>query len=279
MKVKDTNPKLTRWALQIQDLNLDIQYRPGRINKNADCLSRIPIASIENRTPNDIVTLQRKDTFCNQLLNYLESKILPPENSSFYNVKIEEFFIDNDNTLKRERPPCNKRRRFLSTVQLVVPQTLKIGIIKALHDHPTAGHLGFQKTYDRITEKIFWINMHHEIKDYCQACHCCSLGKSSPHRRKAPLQPLSVPSEPFDRISMDVIGPLKRTHNGNQYILVMIDALTKWPEAMAIPNQTAETIAKMFVENIICRHGMPKALLTDRGTNFVSKLFKNICYF
>ena len=277
MKVKDTNPKLTRWALQIQDLNLDIQYRPGRVNQNADCLSRIPISSIEIHTPDDITSLQRKDSFCNDLLKYLEHKILPPENSFFFNVKIEEFFIDNDDSLKRERPPCGKRRRFLPTIQLVVPQSLKIVVMKALHDLPMAGHPGFQKTYDRITEKFFWLNMHQEIKEYCTACHSCSLGKSNPHHRKAPLQPLPVANEPFERISMDVVGPLKQTHNGNQYILVMIDSLTKWPEATAIPNQTAETIAKIFVENIICRHGMPKSLLTDRGTNFVSKLFQSIC--
>jgi transposase InsO family protein len=277
MKVKNTNAKLARWALEIQDLNLDIEYRPGKTNSNADCLSRIPVSAVSTETPPDLTVLQTKDKFCRELFDYLDKKILPTEGSELCKLNIEEFFIDEDGLLKRECPPSKKRRRYLKTIQLVVPQELKLTIMKALHNDLTAGHLAFQRTYDRVTEKFFWLNMRNEIKDYCAACHECALGKTSPHFKKAPLKPLPVPSEPFERVSMDIVGPLKSTRNGNLYILVLIDNLTKWPEAFAIPNQTAETVAKIFVEQIICRHGMPKTLLTDRGTNFLSRLFQEIC--
>ena len=56
-----------------------------------------------------------------------------------------------------------------------------------------------------------------------------------------------------------------------------MDYLTKWPEAFAIPDQKMETVAKLFVEKIICRHGIPEELLSDRGANFLSELVQGIC--
>ena len=278
MKVKDTNAKLTRWALEIQDLNLEIEYRPGRINKNADCLSRIPVSAIEADVQPDLITLQLKDSFCKKIFEHI-NKFSTLIGNELTKLNIDEFFIDEDGLIKRKCPPSKKRRRYLENVQLLLPEDLKLIVMKALHNDPMAGHLAFQKTYDRICEKFFWPEMRAEIKQYCAACHECALGKTSPHLKKAPLQPITVPNEPFERVSMDIVGPIKQTKNGNQYILVLIDNLTKWPEAFAMPDQTALTVAKIFVEQVICRHGMPRTLLTDRGTNFLSKLFQEICKF
>lgn len=75
---------------------------------------------------------------------------------------------------------------------------------------------------------------------------------------------------------MDIIGPLQTTKRGNKYLLTFQDAFTSYPEAIPLPDQKAETIAKVFVTEIVSRHGTPKQLLTDRGTNFVSELFKNV---
>ena len=75
---------------------------------------------------------------------------------------------------------------------------------------------------------------------------------------------------------MDIIRPLKVTANKNKYILVIEDHFGKWPEAWALQNQEARTIAKIIVEEIICRYGAPKVYLTDRGSNFRSDLIKNI---
>lgn len=76
---------------------------------------------------------------------------------------------------------------------------------------------------------------------------------------------------------MDVVGPLPVTKRGNKYILTLQDAFTRYPEAVAIPDQKSETVARVFVADFIARHGVPKYLVTDRGTNFVSDLFKNVC--
>ena len=60
--------------------------------------------------------------------------------------------------------------------------------------------------------------------------------------------------------------------NGNQYIVVFMDYLMKWPEAFPMADQKTETIAWLFVNNILCRHGIPEELLSDRGSNFLSDM-------
>lgn len=76
---------------------------------------------------------------------------------------------------------------------------------------------------------------------------------------------------------MDIVGKLPKTHKGNQYILTFQDHFSKYPEAFAIPDQKAETIAEIFVKEIICRHGTPEKLLTDQGSNFVGEILQEVC--
>ena len=84
-------------------------------------------------------------------------------------------------------------------------------------------------------------------------------------------------TKPFQKVAMDIVGPLPKTHAGNQYILTFQDHFSKYPEAFPLPDQRATTIARIFVEEIVCRHGTPEKLLTDQGTNFTSELFREIC--
>ena len=75
---------------------------------------------------------------------------------------------------------------------------------------------------------------------------------------------------------MDILQ-LPITASGNRYIAVFMDYLTKWPEAFAIPDQKAETVVKLFVEQIVCRHSILEELLSDRGTNFLSSVIQEVC--
>src|SRR5215216_3369751 len=93
---------------------------------------------------------------------------------------------------------------------------------------------------------------------------------------KSYLNPIKV-GEPFERIGIDFVGPLERTKKGNKYILVVTDYLTKWPEAKAMKEATAENVVKFIYEGIICRHGCPKIILSDRGTHFKNKLVEGLC--
>ena len=76
---------------------------------------------------------------------------------------------------------------------------------------------------------------------------------------------------------MDIVGPLPVTDNGNRFLLVISDYFTKWPEAFALKDHKAETIANKLVDEVICRHGVPRVIQTDQGRDFESNLIKYVC--
>ena len=93
------------------------------------------------------------------------------------------------------------------------------------------------------------------------------------------MSPIDPPERPFEMMGVDILGPLTQTINGNKYIVVFTDYVTRWPEAFAIKNMEAKTIAKVFVNEIVSRHSAPKVLLSDQGKQFMSKLVKEICLY
>jgi hypothetical protein len=81
---------------------------------------------------------------------------------------------------------------------------------------------------------------------------------------------------PFERIAIDVAGPISQSDQGNRYLLIAMDYFTKWPEAYAIPNQEAATVAEALVTNFFCRFGVPRELHSDQGRNFESRLMQEV---
>ena len=116
--------------------------------------------------------------------------------------------------------------------------------------------------------------MYADIRKYVQTCDECQ--RREKNKRNKPLHPIKV-GQPFDRLGMDIVGPLLKTIRGNMYIVVATEYLTKWPEAQAIPNAKASLVILFFYEDIICRHGCPKEVLTDHGTHFVNEMLDSLC--
>ena len=94
------------------------------------------------------------------------------------------------------------------------------------------------------------------------------------HEHKGPAK---TPLRPFQHIGIDVQGPLPVTEKGNWYIVVAVDWLTKWPEAVAVQEADAQTIAEFLYKDLIARHGIPEEITTDRGTEFNNELIQAMC--
>ena len=143
------------------------------------------------------------------------------------------------------------------------------------HNSPIAGHYTSDRTLSTIRTRIDWPGVAKDVKGICASCP--TYKKAGPAIIvKAPLNPLPVIKEPFTRIAMDLFGPLDRTKAGNKYILVLMDYATKWSEYFALRNVTSETIVNCLIE-VTARIGIPKELLTDKGSNFISKVMKKYC--
>ncbi|KAL5013072.1 hypothetical protein ScPMuIL_011623 [Solemya velum] len=159
--------------------------------------------------------------------------------------------------------------------QIVVPKPYRSTVLSLAHDTPLAGHLGNKKTRERILQCFFWPGIFIDVANYCKSCPECQKGKSK-GIQKAPLVPIPHMEEPFSRIAIDFVGPLPLTERKNRYILVCVDYATRYPEAFALCNQNAETVAECLV-SLFSRVGVPKEILSDQGSNFMSDLMKELC--
>ena len=183
------------------------------------------------------------------------------------------FFKKDGLLYKRWIPPgCNAEE--MAVEQLVLPLQCRETVLRLGHEIPLAGHLGKHKTARRILQRFYWPTLYKDVQEYCRTCGPCQ--KTSQWKdRKAPLIPLPVIGVPFQRIAMDIVGPLPRSRSGNRYILVVCDYATRYPEAVALKSIDAEHIAEELVQ-LFARVGIPEEILTDQGSNFTSQLLTEL---
>jgi hypothetical protein len=158
-----------------------------------------------------------------------------------------------------------------------ISEELKKQILYEYHDAPLGGHRGMNRTIDAIKGKYSWKNMKREIEVYVRKCKSCQTNKTLGSQKRVPMEISTTASKPFEKCSLDIVGPLSETQKGNKYILTFQDELSKFFIATPIPRQDAETITKEFVEQVILKVGTPNKILTDQGSNFLSEIFKNTC--
>ena len=159
--------------------------------------------------------------------------------------------------------------------QYVAPKRLRKEIMRHLHDHRTGGHLGITKTLYNVRQRFYWPGSKKDIVRWCHHCKECGARKPK-HGKRAPLQQ-EVAGMPMERIALDIMGPLPRSNSGNSYILVIGDYFTKWTQAHALPDHTAQTVAKIVVEEWIRKMGVPRVIHSDQGPDFESNLFQEMC--
>lgn len=157
-----------------------------------------------------------------------------------------------------------------------LPEEERDAIFKELHNSPIGGHRGVSKTYNRIKRDYYWENLKEDIQRRIQQCLDCQLKKLVRLKTKQPMIITDTPGTVFDKIAMDIVGPLKITNNGNEYILTMQDQLSKFCLAIPLSNTLSSTIADAFVKRWICIFGAPKCILTDQGRNFLSSLIGRV---
>ena len=117
--------------------------------------------------------------------------------------------------------------------------------------------------------------MFKDVHEHCRRCLTCATYQGSGRRTKSPLIPIAV-GGPFHRVGVDIME-LPRTESGNLYVISLVDYLTKWVESFPTDNQRSETIIKLLIDHVICRHGVPEALVSDRGPNLLSTLMQEVC--
>lgn len=376
---KDPGSRLLRWRLKLEEYEYNIVYKQGKVNSNADCLSRIKFNTTnENHTiyftsqetyddylkfyysslklkvfdysENNSYLLNSKDHIAylnsidfgddnrfatdiseiannfsqiknhpHELYSVIRSNNIKTQNNIYHCIikrnswekaSYQDFFytiqnlknkLEKDNIESISLPTFEdkinqfkyeKIRHIIQFIfrnskikiivhknKIITPNKDEIPLVlKENHDDPQSGHSGFRKTYNRIKDRYYWHKMKKTIKDYIKSCESCQRNKVLRSTYKAPMEITSTSNQPFDRLSLDIVGPLPITADENRFILTMQDDLTKFTQAYAIKDHKAETVAENLLK-FISHYGIPKTVLTDQGSDFMSNLLKEFSKF
>lgn len=273
---KTSSKRLLRWSLKLAEYNYEVVYRAGKSIPHVDALSRSHTVNFndtasENSFLNKIKEAQKRD----RSLDNLRMKAIPEKDVKLHDNGSAIVLVDD--ILYRYWKPSNKKRRQTIYTQLIIPKAYRYDVLWNYHDSKLAGHLGIDKTIDRVRSHCYWPGMIKDIEFWISHCETCARSKGKPSGNIGPLQSIPTPKEPWEMVGVDVIGPFKPSSSQNRYIVIFTDYLSRWAEAFAVKNHDASTISKLFVENIICRFGTPDKLLSDCGAEFLSEMVAGVC--
>ena len=157
--------------------------------------------------------------------------------------------------------------------QAIVPQSQRRTVLKCSHDVQIVGHLGMNKTLSKVRQNNYWPGFSQDVKTYViREKH---IKKPIPTKR-APMQ-VSRSGYPMERIAVDILGELPVTEYENKYVLVISDYFTKWTKSFPMKNMEAATVARIMVEEVFTRFGIPVQIHSDQGRQFESRLFTEMC--
>jgi len=149
-------------------------------------------------------------------------------------------------------------------------------VLEQAHDSPSGGHFGVNKTLEKIRKRFYWATCKRDVEEWCKTCETCLSRRGPSGKGKSPMQIVDVGKKPFERVQMDILGPLPVSSSEMRYLLVVVDCFTKWVEASPLKNSRANTVAEVFVKEVVSRHGVPIQVHTDQGRNFESRLFQKV---
>jgi transposase InsO family protein len=154
--------------------------------------------------------------------------------------------------------------------------SLRTMIIQRCHDSPISGHPGREGTISIVARDYYWPLMSYQIRRFCRNCDACGRNKIWRDQKSGLLQPLPVPDRFFQEISMDFIVDLPESE-GCRYLWVIKDRLSKIVVLEAMPSMKAEDCAQRLMECWVRHHGLPRAITSDRGTNWTGTFWKRFC--
>lgn len=167
------------------------------------------------------------------------------------NTSQPNFSLKNNQLYYKDpREPINNKLR-LYAIKNQLPSLLNMA-----HDNPIyGGHLGIKNTLRKLA-KFYWPNQRRDVEDYVRSCEVCQSNRNPKTKPYGRLQPIAI-SKLMNRIHLDVIGPIKETPNKNRFILTMIDSLSRYGFAKALPEVHASHIIKFIKGKIVKIHGPP----------------------
>lgn len=249
----------------VMEMSAAVQTREGA--KRSDKPLKVTGSLLGDVTPKELGDAQRTDPSLNKVRQYAAEGTQRSENSKNKAGSVNATYAWRKGILYRTF--CQDGKMFQ---QVVVPQKFRQEVLRLAHDTPMAGHLGVSKTKARIWNDFTWPGICGDVRRYCASCDACQRSTPKGSTRRVPLGKMPVISTAFERVAVDLIGPIQpASARGHRYILTMIDYATRYMEAKPLKSITAEVVSETLWE-MWTRLGVPREVLTDCGSQFVGNL-------
>jgi transposase InsO family protein len=266
-KFEETVPLVIKYSGQESLVDGSVRwpqnFQEWKIVQENDVFCKIIMDKLKEQS-NGILPLHPRSTKENSNTDFLFQPII----NGVYGPLMRQFIHQKE--IVREKEIVHLNRRF---EQKVVPKSLINHCIEIHHEK--MGHPGRSRTENTIKLGYYWGTINQDVAKYIKNCHFCQCRKANNRMASVPIQEYDPVVYPFQRTHVDLSGPFNETKLGNKYILVFKDALTKWVEIFALSDKTAIETLTCLDEEIVNRHGSPELLITDRGTEFSNKLWKD----
>lgn len=258
-KLKNPTGRLARWAVQLQQYDMEITHRKGSSMQAPDALSRNPI---------DIAMIDIPDVVHDEWYVELKQKVRDqPE-------QYEKFSVQEDQLYKLITVHPSLPLKWVQ----VIPREFRIQLIQECHDVPTSGHGGVYRTFQRLREKGYWPSMKEDVIQHVKGCQTCQRVKSDRRRPPGFMNSSSVVSGPMEFLSADLIGPLPRSKKGFMHISVITDAFSKYVFVRPLRKATAAAVISHLREDVLLKHGAPRVLQMDNGKQYNCHAMKKLCH-
>ena len=260
-----------RWSLFLQGFHYKTEHLEGRKNVIADAISRRPdlqVAAIsEMKSPAAI-----QDQISKELS---QDSDFEPIMRTLLGLPVKN---PVPSSLLRHYSLAENQLLLYDQERLCIPRgPLRTQILYDHHDTPVAGHQGIERTFEAIHKLFYWPKMNNDVRQYVKSCDTCQRIKASQQVPAGLLQPLPIPAQPWDQVSMDFITQLPKTRSGFDAIVVFVDTFSKMVHL--VPTKTTATApdtAKIFFDHVFKLHGLPKSIVSDRDAKFTSRFWQSL---
>ncbi|KAJ0921353.1 putative nucleotidyltransferase, Ribonuclease H [Helianthus annuus] len=255
---KELNMRQRRWVELLNDYDCEIKYHPGKANVVADALSR---------------KTHVKSIRCFQLVHDLQNRIRNAQYTS-----VNEGNLYNEMQCGAENSLVSKSDGilyYLNRIWIPNRDDLRKFLMKEAHNTKYSIHPGADKMYHDMRTSYWWPGMKKDIATFVSKCLTCSKVKAEHQRPSGLLKQPRIPIWKWESVAMDFITKLPRTTAGHDSIWVIVDRLTKSAHFLPIREDfKVEKLAKVYMKEIICRHGIPIDIISDRDARFTSRLWQ-----
>ncbi|KAB0796635.1 hypothetical protein PPYR_10696 [Photinus pyralis] len=210
--------------------------------------------------------------------NIPELIVIKKNQNAFYPNRfcINKNFLNEIIKIGKQLKTRNLKISILKDIEHITDKDTQQLIINDFHMLPTGGHAGINRTYNNIKRYYFWNGLQKDVQNFIRKCDDCQRYKHS-NAKIEPMEITTTATSAYQKVYLDLIGPLEPDEKNHKYILTLQCELSKFVEAYPLINKEANTVAEAFVQNFILRYGVPDEIVTDKGTEFLNSTLTEVC--